>query len=239
MRYQTKMIWVLCFGALFVFALSTGCKKKEKEGKTTTAEGSADEGPEGGAEEDRGRGRERRRPRGREGPGSRGEDRQGDDRRGDDQHGEEGQGERVKDDAGVWPPPGEKAPPPPGVKEAMRTMINAINAGDNATVKKLFMNRTQFLGVSDCKPKTMVDRVIGGRDNLLKQLSREKATVDFKGFTEGYLRSIKRGESAGECRAKVDVKLYQVRYNWVFNNQALREEAHFLQVGGVWFFVKL
>jgi hypothetical protein len=220
MRYQPKMIWVLCLGALFVFALSTGCKKKEKEGQTT-AEGSADEGPEG----DRERGRER----GRDGPGS----------RGDDQHGEEGQGERVEEDEGVWPPPGEKAPPPPGVKEAMRTMINAINAGDNATVKKLFMNRTQFLGVSDCKPKTMVDRVIGGRDNLLEQLSREKATVTFKGFTEGYLKSIKRGENAGACRAKVDVKLYQVRYNWVFNNQALREEAHFLQVGGVWFFVKL
>ena len=28
-----------------------------------------------------------------------------------------------------WPPPGEKAPPPPGVKEAMSLMANAFNSG--------------------------------------------------------------------------------------------------------------
>ena len=84
-----------------------------------------------------------------------------------------------------------------------------------------------------------MDRVIGGRDNLLEQLGRGKTTVTFKGFTEGYLLVIKRGEKPMECEAKIDVRLYQSRYNWVLNNKAQAGEAHFLEVGGAWFFVKL
>jgi hypothetical protein len=144
-----------------------------------------------------------------------------------------------EDRATPWPPAGEKAPPPPGVKEAMAAITTAINSGDHAKVKGLFMSRAQFQGVSDCDPPNVVDRVIEGRDNAIEKLKGGKHAVTFGEFTEGYLLQVKRGDKPAECRAKVDVVLYQTRYKWVWNGKDEQGEAHFLQVGGAWFFVKL
>ena len=159
--------------------------------------------------------------------------------RGPGHEGGQGGPEGDDDRATPWPPPGEKTSPPPGVKQAFEKMVNGINAGDADAVKGLFLNRQQFLGVSDCEPKDVVDRVLEGRNNWTGLVKDGKTNVTFKNYTEGYLLSIKRGEKPAECRAKVTLKLYQTRYNWVLNGRAQEGEAHFLEVSGAWFFVKL
>jgi len=150
------------------------------------------------------------------------------------------QGGERDDQPMPWPPPGgQKAPAPPGVQQLMANMANAINAGDHAAVHKFFMNRLQFMGVSDCDPKDVVDRVLEGRQNAVDKVKAGKNAVTFKEFTDGYFFDVKRGDKPAECRAKVDVKLYMARYKWVWNGELQDGEAHFLESSGAWFFVKM
>jgi hypothetical protein len=206
---RLNLNWLSCLGLVMALALSVSCKKEDDSAEKSAAEPAQKQGQGGGVSHEGHEGHE-----GHDGPGG-------------------------EDDGPRWPPAGVKAPAPPGVVEVMRAMTNAVNAGDIAKVKSLFINRTQFMGVSDCDPPTVVDRVIGGRDNWMEKLKRGKSSVTFKGFTEGYLLEIKRGEKPMECRAKVDVRLYQSRYNWVLDGKAAQGEAHFLSVQDAWFFVKL
>ena len=145
----------------------------------------------------------------------------------------------VEADAPRWPPPGDKAEPPPGVRTLMSRLLNAINGERYDEVKQLFVGRTAFVNISECDPPTVVDRVMEGRDQLVEELRRDRRKVTFRSFDEGYLLKIKRGEKPLECRARVDVQLYQARYTWEIGGKTEHGEAHFLGIGSAWFLAKL
>ena len=172
--------------------------------------------------------------------GAKGEGQRGDGPRGDGPRGGGPEGDGPEGDGPQFPPPGGvKAPVPPGVQTIMSHVLNAYNAKDAAAVTRYFITRQNFNLVSDCDPKDVVDRVMDGAKQAGERAVREGGAVTFKGFTEGYLLEIKRGDKPSECRALANVGLYITRYKWEIGGRVEDGEAHFLRVGKVWYFVKL
>ncbi|MFT5430260.1 MAG: hypothetical protein ACI9OJ_000933 [Myxococcota bacterium] len=151
-----------------------------------------------------------------------------------------GDGPGGEGDGPQFPPPGAvKVEPPPAVLTIVGNVMNAFNAKNAAEVKRYFISRQNFNLVSDCDPKDVVDRVMDGSKQAAERAVREGGNATFKGFTEGYLLEVKKGDKPAECRAKADVGLYMARYKWEIGGRMEDGEAHFLRVGSVWYFVKL
>ena len=138
-----------------------------------------------------------------------------------------------------WPPPGgEKSAVPPGVQEIMSKMMNAFNSKNAAQVEGYFVTREAFMHVSDCDPKDVVDRVMQGRQQAGERAGRMGGNARFEGWKDGYIFELKKGDKPAECRAREDVGLFMARFDWTINGKKEPGEAHFLRIGGTWFFAK-
>jgi len=143
-----------------------------------------------------------------------------------------------------WPPPGaQPVTPPADVVRTMELAVNAYARKDAAALKKLYMDRAGFMGMSDCDQAT-VKQVLEGVDTAVEQMDEYGGTVQWRGFSEGYLQSISRGNKphrTATCRAKVDVELFQGRYRWLVRDKMLEGEAHLIRAKdrGAWRFVRL
>jgi len=143
-----------------------------------------------------------------------------------------------------WPPPGaQPAKTPPAVERVMELAVNAFARQDASQLKKLFIDRAGFMGMSDCDQAT-VKQVFEGVDTSVEQMDEYGGNVQWRGFSEGYLQSIARGSKphrTATCRAKMDVELFQGRYRWQVHDTILEGEAHLIRAKnrGAWRFVRL
>jgi hypothetical protein len=143
-----------------------------------------------------------------------------------------------------WPPPGaQPAPAPPGVIRVMELAVNAFAAKDEKALRGLFMDRQGFLGMSDCDAAT-VKQVLEGIGTAMEQMNEYGGNVQWRGFSETYAAQVPRGEKPhrdATCTAKMDVELFQARYQWEVNDTLVVGEAHLMraQHQGAWRFVRL
>ena len=113
----------------------------------------------------------------------------------------------------------------------------ALTAGDEAAVGALFFDRDSF-ATSDCDPPTVVDNIVSARKGALERAATPTSTVEVR-VDPGRLLLVPKGEKPVECRAKVDVKLFQATWSWRHGEHEERGEAHLLHTHGTWRFVKL
>jgi hypothetical protein len=141
-----------------------------------------------------------------------------------------------------WPPPGAfKTPPPPPVRKLMERMVNVFATQQTGQVSVLFVNRQDFLGLSECEPAQIIERVMNGVKRTEELVAEYGGKVTWKGFTETYLMEVKRGRKPAECRAKLDLQLFRARFKWQVVDKIRLVEVHMVRAtkGGAWKFVRL
>jgi len=197
------------------------------------------DGMAGGRDDDRGdRDEHGDGPDGRQGDEHDGDGR-GDDRgdgRGGDGRGGDGRGQ----------PMGTPMEAPDAVRKHAEQLMLAIRGGDPATVKSLFISRELFLEVSDCKPNTVVEDVMGGRNETTERADRSGGDDPDRDHTEpkdlrlfgGHMLIVKKGDKPERCRALRDVRLFQTSWSWQVDGSEESGEAHLLEIDGRWHFAK-